>query len=348
MIANSSAEVGDRRASDTPDADDAVRLVRDIWGYEVSARRLSGEKDVNFRLTDAGGRRSLIKIYSADTDPAVVEMQAAALAHVARRDPDLPIQRVIPTPTGVVCPRIRLADGTRHTLRMVSFLDGMALDGSVNTAAQRRAVGAMTARLQAALADFAHPHDDHPLVWDMKGAARLRPHLAFFAGAERDLLEGILDLFETRIVPAMADLPTQVVHNDFNGDNLLVDPDDGDRICGVIDFDDMVRAPRLFDLAVSCSYQMREAADPVDAVGDCLDGYLTAATLSPVERALLPVAILTRMAMRLIVPEWRGHRSPHNRAYVTRNSPLVRRQFARLGDLSVEAFAERLAARRPR
>ncbi len=336
----------DRRPSSTPPDDAEVRrLVAEVWGLDVTARRLSGEKDVNFRLTDADGRRSLIKIYSPDTDPDVVAMQTEALRHAGRRDPDLPIQRVIAARDGDPCPRLVLADGGRRTLRMVSFLDGVSLDGSPSTARQRRAVGAMSARLQIALDDFAHPSDDHPLIWDMKRAGRLRPHLGFFAGAERDRLEAVLDLFEARIAPVMAELPTQVVHNDFNGDNLLVDAADTDRIAGVIDFDDMVRAPRLFDLAVACCYQIRDAEDPAAAIADCLDGHLAVRALPPDELDLLPAAILTRMAMRLIVPEWRGAQLPENRAYVTRNSDLVRRQFARLGDGPIAAIADRLSTR---
>lgn len=345
MVHSASASRGAPQPSgQSLDPGGAERLVADFWGLDVVARRLSGEKDVNFRLTHPDGRRSLIKIYSADTDPAVVAMQTEALRHVAARDPELPIQRVIPARNGDTCPTVRLGDGAARTLRHVSFLEGIPLDTSVNSAAQRRAVGATTARLQAALADFAHPNDDHPLVWDMKGAAALRPHLVHFDGAERDLLTGVLDLFAERILPVMSDLTTQVVHNDFNGDNLLVDPGDHDRIAGVIDFDDMVRAPRLFDLAVSCSYQMREAEDPGGAARDCLDGYLSAGALGLRERELLPIAILTRMAMRVIVPEWRARQLPDNRAYVTRNSDLVRRQFARLGGSAATA-AERLAAR---
>ncbi len=42
-------------------------------------------------------------------------------------------------------------------------------------------------------------------------------------------------------MPQLAGLRHQVIHNDLNLHNVLVDPKDGARVAGVIDFGDMVR-----------------------------------------------------------------------------------------------------------
>ncbi|RUP17929.1 phosphotransferase, partial [Methylobacterium sp.] len=151
------------------------------------------------------------------------------------------------------------------------------------------------------------------------------------------------DAFAARIVPALPDLPHQVVHNDLGGDNILVDPDDPDRITGVIDFGDMVRTARMFDVAIAAAYQLGLDADPLGPALAFLRGYASVARLSEAEVALLPTAIRTRMALRLLIPEWRARRFPERRDYLTRNSAGVWEQFRHLDDLAPEAMDAAIA-----
>lgn len=310
---------------------EAVRIAGECFGLSARARRLPGEKDLNFRLDLADGRRMLLKIFTQDAEPALVAMFGAALEHVARVDPTLAVQRLVPTRAGEAACAVRFLGGAARMARMVSFLDGIALDDSPHSAAQRRAVGATSARLQLALRDFVHPAAERALVWDMKTAPSLRPCLEFFDDADqRGLLAAVLDAYEARIGRHLGELPAQAVHNDFNGNNLLVGSDAPDRVTGVIDFDDMVRTPRLFDIAVAGAYQILDEEDPVAALCDFARGFASVLRPGAREIALFYTAVRTRMAMRVIVPEWRAREIPDNRAYLTRNSALVWRQFARL------------------
>ncbi|MNV89109.1 hypothetical protein D3C71_1833770 [compost metagenome] len=127
-------------------------------------------------------------------------------------------------------------------------------------------------------------------------------------------------------------------------ENILVSEDDPDEISGIIDFGDMVHAPILFDVAVGAAYQMGDAEEPVEAMCDFLKGYSTEKTLSDKEIVLLYPAVVTRMLMRLAIPEWRARLFPEHRALYTRNSPTVWAQFARLDAISRDDAVKRLAA----
>ncbi|MND93922.1 hypothetical protein D3C80_861240 [compost metagenome] len=106
----------------------------------------------------------------------------------------------------------------------------------------------------------------------------------------------------------------------------------------------MVHAPILFDVAVGAAYQMGDAEEPVEAMCDFLKGYSTEKTLSDKEIVLLYPAVVTRMLMRLAIPEWRGKLFPEHRDLYTRNSPTVWAQFARLDAISRDDAVKRLAA----
>jgi Ser/Thr protein kinase RdoA (MazF antagonist) len=330
-----------------PPVDDATaeRIAAEHYGLVGRASGLVGEKDSNFRLALADGRTFFLKVLSPGEDPAVSNMHSRALMHVERAAPDLPLPRIVPTRDGREDFRLALAPGDVRTVRMTTFSRGRAQAAGPRTPAQSRALGALLARLQRALADFTHPAAAHDTSWDMAGVGRLRPILDTWPDpAERSRLARILDVFEAQVLPRLGELPFQVVHNDLNGDNILVEPDAPDRIAGIIDFGDMVRTARLFDVAIGAAYQLGTEDDLLAPACAFLEGYASVAALSDTEIALLPLAVETRMAMRVLIPGWRAARFPERRAYIIRNSLSVWRQFAALDAIGSERFAAALAA----
>ena len=87
-------------------------------------------------------------------------------------------------------------------------------------------------------------------AWERLLPADLKPRIASF-----------LTRFTTHTAPALANLPRQVIHGDFNPHNLLADPADPTQLTGLLDFGDMTLSHRICDLAVAASYLV-EPADP--------------------------------------------------------------------------------------
>ena len=108
----------------TLDAERAAAVARSLFGVDsVSARPLVSERDQNFLVDEADGSRWVLKVSNAAEDPGVVEMEVAAVEHVARIDPDLPVPRARPTLGGELVGS--LADGaSQHLVRLLPFLPG--------------------------------------------------------------------------------------------------------------------------------------------------------------------------------------------------------------------------------
>ncbi|MBB3609740.1 phosphotransferase [Rhizobium sp. BK602] len=325
-------------------ADQAEAVAREKYGLDGRMQWLWGEKDSNYRLTLADGRDYLFKVLNPAEDPGMTSMHSQALLHVEAADPGIPVQRIIRTLDGEADFRMTAEDGGTRGVRMVTFLPGIAQKAAPHSKRQRRNVGALLARMQMALSSFTHPAAGHRITWDMQHAIGMRDLLPVFSDvAQRRRLEAAMDDFETRIVPVMASLPAQVVHNDFNMENILVDPETPETVSGIIDFGDMVHAPRVFDVAVAAAYQMGDATDPIGAICDFLEEYSTLVSLTAQEIAVLYPAILTRMVMRLAIPQWRAGLFPENRDFYVRNSPTVWAQFTRLDAIPAETIVARLA-----
>ena len=239
-------------ASPSVSAAEAERIASRHYGMTARAERLPGEKDENFRLRGRSQDRFL-KIAHAAEPAQVTNLSTSALLHLAGGAGDLPVQRVIPTLDGAFELEFATEDGDARRARMTTFLDGRPLRSVPSSRALRENLGRALARLAVALRSFEHPQAGRELLWDLQHADKMWPLLDELDGLpHRELLTSCLERFEADVRPRLSSLRTQPVHNDFNGDNVLV-ADDATTVTGVIDFGDMVVTHVVSDLAVAAS-----------------------------------------------------------------------------------------------
>ncbi len=316
-------------------------IAQAFYGLQARATMLSGEKDSNFYVQAEDNSEFLLKIISPGEDPQVTNFHTSALLHVALADPSIPVQRVVPTLDGQMDFRLPFDDEGERAVRLVTFARGVLQRNTENSAAQARAVGSILAQLQLALSDFGHHAADHELLWDLKHAAKLKGHLRVIPNQQkRDWLEGQLGRFESKTLPVLSELRTQIVHNDLNSDNVVVGPADPTLVTGVLDFGDMVRTAVVADVAVGAAYQLFAGDNPLHGALYFLEGFCSKRKLNSVELEILYDLIMTRMVTRLVISEWRASLFPENRKYILRNTPQTWAQFERLQALPRQTAAE--------
>ncbi|MBI1330248.1 MAG: phosphotransferase [Alphaproteobacteria bacterium] len=324
-------------ASDTQtasaDSDEAARFVHRAYGICGSARTIACERDQIFHIASADGREFLLKIFHSDESPDAIRLETAALLHIAARDPVLPVQHVIRTVAGATEAIFARVGEPPRIAKLLSYLPGALLASVPATSPLRRQIGTMLARLDIALAGFAPEGIERELIWDMQRATALRPLLEHIDNAElRALAAAALEMFEQE-KRRLDLLPKQAIHNDFNPYNILTDARAPERIGGIIDFGDMVRAPRICDLAVAASYHATDLSHLLELV--CAYHAVNALTVD--ERALLFTLIRTRLAMSVTISGWRAKLYPENAAYILRNTPSARAGLVYLAGLEPEA-----------
>jgi Ser/Thr protein kinase RdoA (MazF antagonist) len=252
----------------------ARQVLRERFGVESSSLRpLAGERDQNFRVDTAGGQRFLLKISSPADDRPVLEMQAAALRHIERVDPGLPVMRALPTAAGQPFAELPGPGHRAYLARLFTFLPGQVISNTALTPAAMRSHGQTTARLGRALRGFFHPAADYEILWDITRLPTIRPLLAHISDGERRAqVERVLDRFEARVAPALPGLRAQVIHGDMSLDNVLFGDDL--RVSGIVDFGDMTHAPLVCDLAVSVADVLHGRVDAIEAADAIIGGYV--------------------------------------------------------------------------
>jgi 4-aminobutyrate aminotransferase-like enzyme/Ser/Thr protein kinase RdoA (MazF antagonist) len=330
--------------------DEVARIAAELAGIEGSACDLGSERDQTF-LVEGDDGSVVVKISNLGEDAATLDLETEAILHVARVDPELPVARPRPISSARGAAAYRAtaagADGTHH-VRVFERLHGR--DGGPGLADDAvRAYGATHARLNRALRSFFHPAAGRELLWDLAHASKLRPLAAMIDDAgRRRLVETVLDRYDERVAPRWPRLRAQVVHGDFNLDNMLLDEDG--RISAILDFGDVTHTAQVADFAVALASLVRgRPLDDVFRVARiAIDGYGSLVPLEDDELGVLGDLVASRLAAIVVISAWRVRRYPENAAYIQAWDDDSWRLLELVGGLGPERFREELGARRPR
>ena len=304
----------------------ARRMLGERYALEARLERLSSERDLNLLATTAENERFVLKFSSAAESATVTDFQNRALEHISRVAPDLPVPRVVRTVDGERMFEMTAPSGTRHQVRLLTWLDGVPLASAPGSTGIEGQLARCLARLDLALRDVAHPAADYPLLWDIRNTGRLGKLLTFIHDPGlRECSESRINDFVDRVEPALDRLRSQVIYNDLNPSNVLVRADDPGRLAGIIDFGDMVRSCLVNDVAVAAAYLCNNGEDPYRRVVRFLEVYHDIFPLEAEEIILLPDLILARHLTTVIITHWRAAMYPENREYILRSEGRARK-----------------------
>ena len=289
--------------------EEVARIAADVFGVQGTASDLGSERDETF-LIDDGGRGAVIKISNLGEDPAVLDLEHAAIEHIVRIDPDLPVA----TPLGERT-TFTGTDGVYH-VRLFERLRGHTGGPDLDDHAVY-AYAATHARLNLALRSFFHPAAGRELLWNLEHTPKLRPLLdAVDDDDRRPVVARVINGFEERVAPQWPRLRAHVVHGDLTLGNVLLD--ERDRISGIVDFGDCGYTAQVADFAVALASLLRgRAGDDVFRVGRiAVDGFASRLPFEPVELAVLGDLVAARLAMIVAISAWRVRRYPENAQYI--------------------------------
>jgi 4-aminobutyrate aminotransferase-like enzyme/Ser/Thr protein kinase RdoA (MazF antagonist) len=306
-------------------------LLADTWSVAGPVLQpLGSERDLNV-LVDG----SFVLKISNPAEPAqVVDMETAALEHLARVAPDLPVPATVSTVTDRR-PVAAVTDALGRTClaRLITVLPGSPLEGVPLTAELAAQVGGIAARTQLALHGFFHPAANRPIGWDI----RRLPELPI-AG----------EPLVARVRPALdatAALPSWIQHADVSLTNVLAD---GGGVTGLIDVGDMHHTAAACDLAVTMASVLRNTADPRPAgtwelAAAVLDGYQQHRLLQPDEAEILGELVLARLLVTAAISAQRAPQHADNAAYITRYDAANRRVLDELAAFTPAELSRRFA-----
>ena len=277
------------------------------FGVTGTATALAGERNPNFLIATAT-EKFVLKIHSADEIPQIrlQENALAALDHLVQ----FQTPRTIPATSGELLVEI----GDRKFARMLTWIDGALWSqaqeiGEIQKAQLGRLIATVDTKLATVECTDFRTTLDQPFGWNALQANELVADIALIKDAElRNQVSAIFDRISNRTLAKVQALPHQLIHNDANDNNLVVA--DG-KVSGLIDFGDLIYAPRVCGLAVGCAYQL-DANDPVASIYAIVRGYHEVTALSAAELEVLFDLICLRVATSVVMAHRQLAADPSN------------------------------------
>jgi 4-aminobutyrate aminotransferase-like enzyme/Ser/Thr protein kinase RdoA (MazF antagonist) len=321
-------------------------FAREHWGVEGALAPLDGERDQNHRLDGADGESHVLKVSAAGESEGAVSFQVAALRHLERHAPGLSVPRIVASRAGKDLEWIVAADGTRHMVRLLSWIPGTPLSrGEPLRLTALRNAAAFQARLAHGLRGLFHPHGRHFVAWDIQRALFLEAGVqAWVQDDAKALCAEQNERLRREVLPRLPGLRAQVVHGDGHADNLLRAGPDSDEIVGVIDFGDMVHAPLVQDLAVLLASFARHGEMSLDNAVAQVEAWNTVLPLLDEELELLHDLTLLRLATALSLYDFRIHATEKPPAWLTEERPDIVRGLSKFLALDRTEVHERYRA----
>lgn len=322
----------------------AVELAREFYSLHAEATPLPSERDQNFLLRSAAGEKFVLKIANAQEKLALLEAQTRACEHLAPHVSLCP--RAVPARDGVMISSVTSSNGTKHFVRLVTYLEGLPL-GRVkrHSEALLHDLGRALGQADRALANFDHPAAHRDFHWDLAHGLRVvRQHRELIAEAWlRALVDNFAHNFERRVAPMLPRLRRSVIHNDANDYNVLVGRGNDlysrhQSVVGLIDFGDMVYSYTVCDLAIAIAYAVLEKPDPLAVAATVVRGYHEVHALTEDELAVLFGFITLRLCVSVCMAAQQQRERPHD-AYLAISQQAIRNTLPKLAQIPPR-FAE--------
>ena len=291
----------DARIAQATTEAEAVRLARELYGLEATARALPGEYDDNFKLTGSDGRAFVFKVMHPARERSFIDVQCRALTHLAQRAPQLPLPRVTPNRRGELFAPIAAPDGSTRLVWLLTFVNGTVLaEVRPHTPELLGDLGRFLGKMDAALQSFSHAAAHRELKWDASRAGWIKDYVKHIGDSKRRaLVEKFIALYEAEVVPRLPHLRRSVIYGDANDHNVLVSEPwpQPRKIAGVIDFGDIHHGITASELAIAAAYAILEKDDPLRAASAVVAGYHAAFPLDELELSVLYALIGARLAV---------------------------------------------------
>ena len=201
--------------------DEARVLARELFGVEGEVEELPSHVDRNFRVTEGGGAKWVLKVASSAEDEGTLGFQNGAMERVGAKEGEV-VPWVRRSVDGAAISKHGVG-GREHLVRMVSYLPGTLLgDAQHVTGSTWRGLGRLLGRLDRALEGIEHSAAPADLRWDLGNAEWTVGRSGLFEGEARRTVERLQLQFLGNVLRRMPLLPRGVIHNDANDDNVLV------------------------------------------------------------------------------------------------------------------------------
>lgn len=145
-------------------------------------------------------------------------------------------------------------------------------------------------------------------LWALENAPAVEAYLdALGDPNKRAIIRRVLTEFQSEVLDKKDQFTQAIIHDDLNEQNLIVKKSANNldyELAAILDFNDMIKSIRIFDIAVFCAYAMlndKVSMGFLDMPKFILPAYCSNIEVSAQELAIIPICIKARLCQSLVL-----------------------------------------------
>ena len=275
-------------------SEEAKSLLKKNWGIDGEISSLPGERDINFKVS--GKTSYVLKIYpKVDSTLKIrLNLQNKVLKFLEEKKVNTS-PFVVPTKNK----KLLINPSKGSAARVLTFHEGLAWGAkNEHSGEEIEQLGRLIATVDKNLNQLKISKEERkslntPFIWNMLQAESLLSWSSKISDANsRKVVEATLSNYKKNVLPKLKKMPMQVIHNDGNDYNII---ENGEKLV-LIDFGDMIFAPKVVGAAVAAAYVGLKSDDPLKQISQFIRGYHSVYPLSLEEIAILIELVKVRLA----------------------------------------------------
>ncbi|MFM8632964.1 MAG: aminotransferase class III-fold pyridoxal phosphate-dependent enzyme [Candidatus Nanopelagicus sp.] len=273
---------------------EAKNLLKKHWGVNAKLLSLPSERDINFKV--CADKNYVLKVYPK-VDAALktkLNLQNKVLKFL-EGDGLTSCPMVVSTKTQ----KLLVNPSKNSAARLLSFYEGLAWgDRAEHSSEEIERLGRLIATVDKSLLNLKVSSVEKkslnaPFIWNMLQAGQILKWSEKITDSKlRELVEETLKSFHQNSLPKLKKMPMQVIHNDGNDYNII----EKDERLFLIDFGDMIYAPKIVGAAVAAAYVGLKSDDPVKQISQFVRGYHSVNSINLEELEIFIELVKVRLA----------------------------------------------------
>jgi len=308
---------------------EAKLIAEKLFGIQGKAKLFPGERDQNFLIDCAGGKKFVLKISNLKEDEKFILGETSLIKYLGEGGCAVPL--LIKGVNGNYIAQYT-QDGKTFFVRMISFISGKPL-GDVKRRSKELLfdIGMTIGKMDSILKNFKNDAFKRDFPWDLQNApAVIKKYTPLIQDEElKGSVQQIAESYKKNVSPLQDVLRKSVIYNDANDYNILLEKGEKieeryQRVAGIIDFGDSVFSYTVSDLAVTIAYTILNEQNPLLSAAEIVKGYHSAFPLKEEELSVLFDMIKMRLAVSVCMSAYQQSLSPGNKYLDISQQPIKR------------------------
>ncbi|MFC2119079.1 aminotransferase class III-fold pyridoxal phosphate-dependent enzyme [Bacteroidota bacterium] len=288
-------------------------ILNKFYGIKGNIKALvGGYDDKNFLIESDSGEKFILKLSKISKGREIINAHNEVLQYLNDNNSrkvsfPLPIKSL----NNELINEHKLENDENVLVRMLSFIDGTFLSKTDITRNLLFDFGSFLGYMDNLLKklDFKYVNTPH-FEWDLQNFSEIENLTHHIQSPEdRSLIQYYFIQFRTFIEPLLKKLDKSIIHNDANDLNILTN---NHKICGIIDFGDMVYSQTINELAIGITYAVIDSDKPIDDAVEIIRGYNSEIPLRDVEMEILYYLICARLSASITLSTYTRNIDPDN------------------------------------